>query len=67
MPASSERSLDQLIFGLTGQRAADAAPAAAPDYRDDTFAPSSTDEAEVLKRLIERRHHEARGLWALGR
>lgn len=56
-------SLDQLIFGITGQRAAHAAPAAAPDYRDTTLARASTDEAEVLKRLIDRRRQEARRLW----
>lgn len=56
-------SLDHLIFGITGERPPDAAPPVALDYRDTTPAQAGADEAEVLKRLIERRRQDARRLW----
>jgi hypothetical protein len=54
-------SLEQLVYGITGQRAADARLPLA-QYRASTPA-GGTDEAEVLKRLIDRRRHDARRLW----
>jgi hypothetical protein len=60
--AQFDAAVDQLVFGITGQR--DAPPAApVPDYRDDSGRDAGNDEAEVLKRLIERRKHDARRLW----
>jgi len=56
-------SLDQLVFGIKGQRDPHAAAAAVPSYRDATPAAGNTDETEVLKRLIERRRREARRFW----
>jgi hypothetical protein len=55
-------SLDQLVFGITGQRPENAAAVAAPDYREVNDA-GPTDEAEVLKRLIERNRQSAKPLW----
>lgn len=57
-----DASLDQLVFGITGVRGG-AAPAEAPAYRESADTPAGTDETEVLKRLIERRRHEAKRLW----
>ena len=60
-PAEFAASLDQLIFGITGEQAPGAAPSS-PDYRD-TSLPSHTDEADVLKRLIDRRRRDVKRLW----
>jgi hypothetical protein len=53
--------LDQLVYGITGRRVADSLVHPA-GYRT-TAAAGSADEAEVLKRLIERRRQDARRLW----
>lgn len=55
-------SLDQLVFGITGQRRSDAS-GPAPEYRHADDVAAGTDEAEVLKRLIERSRQNARPLW----
>ena len=56
-------SLDQLVFGISGQRAAGALAAPAPEYRDSPHATATADEARVLQRLIDRRRQDARRLW----
>ena len=61
-PDTFDKCLDQLLFGITNQRSANPAPVAAPDYRD-TGNQLTTDEAEVLKRLIERSRRNAKPLW----
>ena len=55
-------SFDQLVFGITGTRAAGAADPGPPAFRELASA-SDTDEAAVLERLIERRRDERRRLW----
>jgi hypothetical protein len=55
-------SLEQLVFGITGQRPDHAVSVSAPDYREADDA-ERTDEAEVLKRLIERNRQSAKPLW----
>ncbi len=60
-PDEFAASLDQLIFGITGEQSPRAA-ASSPDYRDSS-PPSPTDEAEVLKRLIDRRRRDVKRLW----
>jgi hypothetical protein len=55
--------VQQLIFGITGTPAGQPAESVAPGYRDAAGDRSGTDEAEVLKRLIERRRREVRRLW----
>ena len=57
-------NLDRLIFGITGNRPGGAAEA--PPYREPELEASGvpgTDEAEVLKRLIERRRLDVKALW----
>jgi hypothetical protein len=54
-------SVDQLVFGITGQRPPDAAPP--PEYRNAVDANAAADEAEVLKRLIARSRQNAKPLW----
>jgi hypothetical protein len=58
-----QASLEQLIFGITGRRSADAGATEVGDYRDTPPASDGTDEAEVLRRLIDRRRQDARRLW----
>ena len=60
-PAEFSSSLDQLMFGITGEQSPRLA-ASAPAFRE-AGAPSSTDEAEVLKRLIDRRRRDVKRLW----
>jgi TIR domain len=55
--------VDQLVFGITGEPTEPARDVPAPEYRDADSASADTDEAEVLKRLIARRRHEATRLW----
>ena len=57
-----DASLDQLVYGITGARALQAAAAPVPSYRDSVDG-SAADETEVLKRLIQRRRQDARRLW----
>jgi hypothetical protein len=61
--AQFDAALDQLVFGITGHRQPGALAAPAPGYRDEPSAHPATDECEVLKRLIDRRRHDARRLW----
>lgn len=56
-------SLDQLVFGIRGERASDAAPAMTPLYRDTSPASAAADETYVLQRLIVRRRQDVRRLW----
>jgi hypothetical protein len=56
-------SLEHLVFGITGQRAPDAAPTPPPEYRDTVETSTTADEADVLKRLIERNRDHAKPLW----
>jgi hypothetical protein len=56
-------SLDQLVFGIRGDRAADAPPAVTPPYRDASRDAAAADETYVLQRLIERRRQDVRQLW----
>jgi hypothetical protein len=58
-----DASLVQLVFGITGQRPSDALALSAPAYREVDAVTAGTDEAEVLKRLIERSRENARPLW----
>jgi hypothetical protein len=54
-------SLNQLLFGITGQRTP-----GTPGPAVDAFAApdaAGTDEAEVLERLIQRNRRHAQGLW----
>jgi hypothetical protein len=60
-PAEFASSLDQLVFGITGSQPAQVA-ASPPPFRD-AGAPASTDEADVLKRLLDRRRRDVRRLW----
>jgi hypothetical protein len=62
-PAQFAGSVDQLVFGIRGQRSADAALAIAPLYRDTSRATGAADETYVLQRLIERRRLDVRRLW----
>lgn len=55
-------TLEQLIFGIRGDRSADA-PAVTPIYRDASPEPAAADETYVLQRLIERRRYDVRQLW----
>jgi hypothetical protein len=55
--------LDQVVFGIRGDRPPDAAHAAAPAYRDAPPSATSADESYVLQRLIERRRQDVRRLW----
>ena len=57
-----EASLDQLVYGITGERTS-SAPAHPPAYREAGDHPGGADETEVLKRLIERRREDAKRLW----
>jgi hypothetical protein len=61
--AQYETSLDQLVFGITGERAGPPGEAPSPAYRDPEPLPGGTDEAAVLERLIARRRQERRRLW----
>jgi hypothetical protein len=58
-----DAALGQLVFGITGQQQPGASPVSIPEYRDEPSARPGTDEAEVLKRLIDRRRDDARRLW----
>jgi len=62
-PAQFAASVDQLVFGIRGERSADAALAIAPLYRDTSRATGAADETYVLQRLIERRRLDVRRLW----
>jgi hypothetical protein len=60
--AAFDTGLEQLVYGITGERAQPSAVPPVPAYRD-AVADSATDETEVLKRLIDRRRQDARRLW----
>jgi hypothetical protein len=60
-PSEFDASLDHLIFGITGEPSPQSVASAAA-FRD-YGAASSTDEAEVLRRLIDRRRRDAKRLW----
>ena len=61
-PATFEASVEQLVFGITGSRAAGSPASPSPDYRDPEPA-AGTDEAAVLERLISRRRQQRQRLW----
>lgn len=61
-PGQFAASIDQLVFGIRGERSSDAAPAVTPAYRD-VPADAAADEAYVLQRLILRRRRDLRRLW----
>ena len=56
-------SLDQLVFGIRGDRSAAPAPAATPLYRNASRDTAAADETYVLQRLIARRRQDVRQLW----
>ena len=61
--AAFDAGVEQLVFGITGKRSANAAPSSAPEFREDTPADATADETEVLKRLIARRRQDVSRLW----
>jgi hypothetical protein len=54
-------NVKQLVFGISGQRVPGAAAAEPASFR--SAEAEGTDEADVLKRLIERSRRNARPLW----
>jgi len=55
-------TVDHLVFGIRGERPAEAA-AAVPLYRETPQGATAADETYVLQRLIERRRLDVRRLW----
>ena len=54
--------VDDVVFGITGQRAGKTEAPRPHGFRDAAAVPGGADETEVLKRLIERRRRDARRL-----
>jgi TIR domain len=61
-PAQFANRVDDLVFGITGRRAAGTAPAAVPLFRDAVADRADTDEAAILRNLITRRKADERRL-----
>jgi hypothetical protein len=60
-PAQFAAGVDQLVFGIRGERSSDAS-SAVPPYRD-VSREAAADETYVLQRLIKRRRQDVRRLW----